>query len=235
MKWFKHMTDAHDSKDLTKVRIKYGADGYAIYWYCLELIAGDLGQDEITFELKHDAEVIGHNLKIDTLRVEEIMMYMVRLGLFTQSNNTITCLKLAKYLEKKTTRNKTIHKIIDTANSLNNNQLPVHVPDSRGQSGNCPGLSPLDTDTDTEREDIYITKKKSKFTPPTIEEVKAYCVERKNNIDPEYFVNYNQQRGWMVGKQKMKDWKAGIRTWEHNDKKWGSSQPKAKRRMFPDD
>jgi len=135
------MTDAHDGNDLTKVRVKYGADGYAVYWYCLELIAGDLGHtDQITFELKHDAEVIGHNLKIDTLRVEEIMRYMVSLGLFENSSGTVTCLKLAKYLDKKTTRNERIHAIIDAASSLS----PT-VPE-------CPGLSTLDIDTDIDTE-----------------------------------------------------------------------------------
>jgi len=114
MKWFKHFTNASANNKLTKVRMRYGAEGYAIYWYCLELIAGDLGEaDEITFELKHDAEVIGFNLKIDQLRVEEIMKYMVSIDLFGQSNGVISCIKLAKYLDKKNTRNQYIHSIID--------------------------------------------------------------------------------------------------------------------------
>ena len=56
--------------------------------------------------------------------------------------------------------------------------------------------------------------KENPFTPPTIEEVKAYCKERNNNIDAEQFVDFYQSKGWMVGKDKMKDWKASIRTWE---------------------
>lgn len=142
MKWFKHFTNAHNSNDLTKVRMKYGADGYAIYWYCLELVAGDLGTaEEITFELKHDAEVIGYNLKIDSIRVEEIMRYMVTIGLFDNADGVITCLKLAKYLDKKTTRNAQIHRIIDVASAT--------VPDS---PPTVPLRSPLDTDTDTDTE-----------------------------------------------------------------------------------
>lgn len=63
--------------------------------------------------------------------------------------------------------------------------------------------------------------KSSRFTPPTIEEVKAYCDERGNGIDAEYFVNSNTSKGWVVGELKtpMKDWKATIRTWEGNNKK----------------
>lgn len=55
-----------------------------------------------------------------------------------------------------------------------------------------------------------------KFTPPTIEEVKAYCQERNNTVDPETFINFYESKGWYVGKNKMKDWKACVRTWERN-------------------
>lgn len=149
LKWFKHFTDAHDNNDLTKLRMKHGAEGYAVYWYCLELVAGDLGtSDVINFELKHDAEVIGFNLKIDQLRVEEIMRYCITLGLFESSDNRITCLKLAKYLDKKTTRNSHIHKIIDSA------AMSPTVPDNLGHFPTVPDrpdLPPLDTNTDTDK------------------------------------------------------------------------------------
>lgn len=59
-------------------------------------------------------------------------------------------------------------------------------------------------------------KAPSRFTPPTLEEVKAYCLERKNNVDPEHFINYYTSNGWLVGKNKMRDWKAAVRTWERN-------------------
>lgn len=156
MKWFKHFTNAHDSKDLTKVRMKYGADGYAVYWYCLELIAGELGtSDEINFELKHDAEVIAFNLKIDQLRVEEIMGYMVSLELFEQSMDKITCLKLAKYLDKKLTRNNKIHEIVDKQVSIS--KVSATNPDSSPTLPDKSGRSPLDTDTDTDTDNKLLT------------------------------------------------------------------------------
>ncbi len=58
-----------------------------------------------------------------------------------------------------------------------------------------------------------------KFTPPTVEDVRQYCQERKNGIDPEHFIDYYQTRGWYLKPgQRMKDWKACIRTWERNQK-----------------
>ena len=64
-----------------------------------------------------------------------------------------------------------------------------------------------------------LSKDKSKreiFKPPTVDEVKEYCLERGNNIDPETFIDFYESKGWMVGKNKMKDWKAAVRTWEKN-------------------
>ena len=58
------------------------------------------------------------------------------------------------------------------------------------------------------------TKVAKRFVPPTVEEVRAYCEERHNGIDPEEFVDFYQSKGWMVGKDKMKDWKAAVRNWE---------------------
>lgn len=75
-----------------------------------------------------------------------------------------------------------------------------------------------------ESKEIYIdvpqaeTSKTKRFTPPSIEEVQSYCKERQNGVDAERFVDYYTANGWLVGKNKMKDWKAAVRTWERNNK-----------------
>jgi len=68
------------------------------------------------------------------------------------------------------------------------------------------------------------TSKIGRFAPPSIQEVKEYCSERKNNIDPEGFVDFYQSKGRLVWKNKMKDWKASIRTREK--KSWTSQLKK---------
>lgn len=65
-----------------------------------------------------------------------------------------------------------------------------------------------------EKECIKEKTPTSRFIPPTPEEIKAYCEERNNLVDVERFYNFYQSKGWMVGKNKMKDWKAAVRTWE---------------------
>ncbi len=56
--------------------------------------------------------------------------------------------------------------------------------------------------------------KAKRFSPPTVAEVESYCQERKNSIDANKFVDYYTSNGWMVGRNKMKDWKSAVRTWE---------------------
>ena len=62
---------------------------------------------------------------------------------------------------------------------------------------------------------------RKRFTPPTVDEVREYCFERGNSVDPQRFVDYYTSNGWMVGKNKMKDWKAAVRNWEQKDKTQG--------------
>lgn len=74
---------------------------------------------------------------------------------------------------------------------------------------------------------INNSNKSSRFTPPTLEEVKQYCQERNNNIDAERFLDYYTSNGWMVGKNKMKDWKAAVRTWERTSYQTNNTQNNA--------
>lgn len=69
-----------------------------------------------------------------------------------------------------------------------------------------------------------------RFVPPTVDEVRAYCQERGNCVNPQRFVDYYSSNGWMVGKNKMKDWKAAVRTWEQKE---SNSRPAAAKSSNP--
>ena len=64
------------------------------------------------------------------------------------------------------------------------------------------------------------------FSPPSVEEVQAYCVEKGYNVDPERFVDYYTSNGWKVGRNPMKDWKAAVRSWERKEKPNGKAESK---------
>ncbi len=65
----------------------------------------------------------------------------------------------------------------------------------------------------------------TKFRPPTLEQVKAYCDERNNGIDPQSFLDFYQARNWKYGNTAIKDWKACVRTWENREKERAASKP----------
>jgi|TARA_R110001606_G_scaffold302176_1_gene449680 hypothetical protein len=73
-------------------------------------------------------------------------------------------------------------------------------------------LSATNSITINKNKEIIINNKY--FNKPTILEVKNYCILRKNNIDPEAFIAFYESKGWMIGKNKMKDWKQAVITWE---------------------
>lgn len=83
-----------------------------------------------------------------------------------------------------------------------------------------------DNDNDFKKENIKrkSTTQAKAFVKPTVEEVKAYCAERKNNVNPDKFIDFYESKGWLIGKNPMKDWRACVRTWE----KGGNSSPPSK-------
>lgn len=65
----------------------------------------------------------------------------------------------------------------------------------------------------------------TRFSPPSLEEIKAYCEERQNSVDPLRFHDFYSSKNWMIGKNKMQDWKAAVRTWERRENSKQGSMP----------
>ena len=128
MKWFKHEGYARADEKIEKLLIKYGADGYALYFYCVEIIAGNLSSENITFELKHDSETIANRLKLDTLRVEEIMKWMIKEGLFQVNDTTgrVMCLGLLRRLDNTLSQNQEIRKLLSSEEFQSFKALAYH-------------------------------------------------------------------------------------------------------------
>jgi hypothetical protein len=205
MKWFKHDSDASIDAKMERLIMRYGLQGYGLYFYCLELIVASIEEHNLSFELEHDAEIIGHRTGTHPDQVQEMMRYMVDLGLFENSNGQITCYKIAKRLDSSMTSNPKLRQIIKGFHANNHDGVMTVSGDSH--------------------DSVMLEKKRKeqnrskRFTPPTVKEVKDYCDERKNGIDPQCFVDFYETNGWMRGKSKIKDWKACVRTWEKNNPK----------------
>lgn len=101
-------------------------------------------------------------------------------------------------------------------------------------------MNDIDNDNDNDDslheslcESLHESSKQSKrFTPPTVDQVAEYCKERRNGIDAQRFVDHYTSNGWMVGRTKMKDWKAAVRTWE--GKQYGNGRPTYKKQIEDD-
>jgi hypothetical protein len=84
---------------------------------------------------------------------------------------------------------------------------------------NVPSKEKLSDNTNINITNTNLTdsNKKALFKKPTLDDINNYCFERKNNIDAETFFNFYESKDWLIGKNKMKDWKACIITWEKRD------------------
>ena len=71
-----------------------------------------------------------------------------------------------------------------------------------------------DTDTDTEKKSKRV---RTPFSPPSLDELKAFIHEKGYNVNPEKWLAHYEANGWMVGRNRMKNWKAAVRTWHHGD------------------
>jgi hypothetical protein len=125
MKWYKHDSDASNDAKVKKLILRHGAEGYAVYFHCLELIAGNVTSKNITFELEHDNEIIADNLKfkgdetesgID--KVNRIMKTIIDLNLLTENNGSVFCFKLLNRLDETTSKNPQIRALLKDANKL---------------------------------------------------------------------------------------------------------------------
>lgn len=120
MKWFKHDADANMDAKLQEVLLDYGLEGYGLYWYCIELIAGKISADNLTFSLEHDCRIIARNTGCTVQRAAEMMTRFVDLGLFENKDGLISCLKLAKRLDKSMTSNPEMRGMINQMKVKNN-------------------------------------------------------------------------------------------------------------------
>lgn len=104
-------------------------------------------------------------------------------------------------------------------------QCDDHYNENNNYNGN-------DNDNITPSNEGDARAKKTRFVPPTIDEVRSYCTENGYRIDAEAFIDHYQSVGWKVGQKPMKDWRAAIRTWVRRDKE---RKPKGESSFETDD
>lgn len=96
---------------------------------------------------------------------------------------------------------------------------------------NCYTEKEKELELEKEKEVELEASKSKRFTPPTYEEVENYCLENNYTVNAERFVDFYEAKGWLIGKNKMKDWKAAVRTWERKQKE--QREEEAKKGLSP--
>lgn len=212
MKWFQHDSNSSMDSKLQEVLLDYGLEGYGLYWYCLELVAMGVDKQNLTFELEHDARVIARMAGSTPQRVEEMMRRFIELGLFEGNANMITCLSLAKRCDEYT-------------NKLLRNQPVGQSPDRLPIKSALIEENTIQEKTVQENINTSVAKAPAKkgFTPPTIQEVYEYMVEKglshqEATVQSDRFWHFYDSKGWKVGKNKMSKWKSSAAGWLSRNK-----------------
>lgn len=121
-----------------------------------------------------------------------------------------TCFDHLKSTNELTTKSTNKYTLI-TIEKYNDYQSNIGITDQQNdQQVDHPPTTPKEYKNN--KNNIYT------FLEPTIEEVQAYCRERNNRVDAEMFVNFYSAKGWMIGRNKMKNWKSAVHTWERSSK-----------------
>lgn len=226
MKWFKHDANASIDAKLQRLRLKYGMEGYGLYWFCLESIARNTEAHNLTFELEEDAELISAATGIHYERVQEMMAQMCNLGLFENCDGRITCLKMAARTDEYT------QKLIRTMGSIPtvSRQAPDKVPPKRREEKRIE-----QNRIDKNREEITSTSKKVDQTPhqkvvdlyheilPNLPGVRVLTAKRKTAIKQRHntimekdldnwrgFFQAVSRSRFLMGELPGKDWQASF-------------------------
>lgn len=129
-------------------------------------------------------------------------------NMLTTRRKRLKQLGLIDYKEGKTKSKPAEYTILYTRNDKVTNHAPDVAPDTSD-----------DKKQKRSQKDFKLAKEENiRFCPPTTQDVEKYCTDRNNNVDALRFVDFYTAKGWMLGKNKMKDWKAAVRTWERNSR-----------------
>lgn len=216
--WLRLKDDFFDSRRIKKLRKLAGGDTFTIIYLKLQLVA-----------MKHDgvlswtgleenvAEELALEINEEPDNVEITLRYLLSCGLAETSDNVNYFFPYA--VENVGSEGSSAKRVREfrTKKALQSNADVTPVKRL------CNGEKEIEKEKELEIEKD--NKPPKRFTPPTLEEVKAYCTERNNAVDPQHFIDYYTANGWKVGKNAMKDWKAAVRTWESNG--YGGKKKKA--------
>jgi hypothetical protein len=209
--YFPHDSNAKDDPKIVLLIEQLGLEGYGIYWVLVETLRD---QPEYKYPLNL-LPAIARRYATTKDKVEIVVMNY-HLFSITEDEQFFLSNSLCRRMEQyELTKQKRIiagkigrQKQLEYQASMGNRQANAE------QTPAITGLREEKRREESKRKDKQIAPRT--FTPPTVEEVRKYCIERKNDVSPEKWCDFYSSKGWVIGKSKMRDWKASVRTWERN-------------------
>lgn len=227
IKWIKITTDMFDNRKIKHLRKLPEGNSIVLIWVMLLTMAGrcnSSGMIFLTENIPYTPKMLADELGFEENTVQLALQALEQLNMVVTDRGFFSIAGWDEYqniegMEKIKEQNRLRQKKwYEKQKALPNPNVRPNVSITE------PNATDKDIEEDKEKEsevcmgaDARTPKKSTKFIPPTLEEVTDYCKERKNRVDASRFVDFYTAKGWMVGKNKMKDWKSAVRTWERNN------------------
>ena len=216
VKWIKLTVDMFDNRKIKYLRTLPEGNNIVLIWVMLLTMAGRCnsgGMIFLTENIPYTGQVLANELGFETSTVELALKILASLGMISEIDGYIQIEgwddhQSADKLEQ-----------IREQNRIRKQKERERKQIAMSRDGHVTVTQCHATDIDKEIDkDIDKDIKVRRFTPPTPEEVQQYCTESGHYIDADAFVDFYESKSWMVGKNKMKDWKSAVRNWERRDK-----------------
>ena len=212
--WLKLADDFFTSKRIKKLRSLAGGDTYTIIYLKMQLKAlkteGYLYFDGI---MENFAEELALDIDESPENVKVTIQYLLSVGLMECSEDgNEFCLPYTQRLIG--SEGSSAQRMRTLRSKKKQEKLSQSDKGVTGALQDRYGDIDIEIDKDKDIDKEKDKKESRNFVAPSLSEVKAYCQERNNGINPQHFIDFYASKGWMIGKNKMKDWKAAVRTWE---------------------
>lgn len=227
VKWIKICTDIFDDEKMILIESMPEADAVIVIWFKLLCLAGkqnNSGVFMLNDKIAYTDEMLATIFRRPLNTVRLALNTFESFGMIEIVDSVVTIPNWEKHqsLDKlEAAREKNRQRV-----SAYRQRQKMLASGNDYSNGTVMACNDIDKEKDIEEDKNKKKNNKttSRFTPPTIDEVQAYCIERNNNVDAERFIDYYTSNGWKVGKNSMKDWKAAVRTWERADKQTAQQQ-----------
>lgn len=218
IKWIKLAANLFDNRKIRQIESLPDGDTLIVIWLKLLTLAGqtnDGGCVYFTPDIPYTDQLLATQFNRPLPTIQLALRTFEQFHMITIIDDLIKVTNWERYQSvDKMTEIREYNRLAQQR-SREKRRLLLDVND-KSMTGQPSQDTDIDIDIDKDIDKEKSIEKSRRFVPPSVEDVRSYCIERRNNVDAGQFWDFYQAKGWMVGKNHMKDWRAAVRTWEKN-------------------